>query len=265
MDDFFSPPSSDPASDFLAREAAAGIDDFGASHAGTFDHDFEASASAFPDLDGGDDGLGGFAAAPTSPPSGLNGATGAGAFSLPPHQVSVTNDNEFAAFENEYPEIEVPPVVPAMQNNGFGGAPVYQQPPSVFQGTPAPIEEDSEFIKGWKVKQAEEIARREEASKAKKEETIIKARNAIDNFYQEYNSKKEKNMAKNKEEEAAFNAERTDARARGTTWDRMCAVVDLQDSRSKTGTKSKQDLTRFKEILLALKREGDTAPGAGGY
>lgn len=52
--------------------------------------------------------------------------------------------------------------------------------------------------RSWKVKQAEEIARREDESKAKREETIVKAQNAIDNFYKEYNSKKEKNIARNK-------------------------------------------------------------------
>jgi hypothetical protein len=48
-------------------------------------------------------------------------------------------------------------------------------------------------------------------------------------------------------------------------WERVCDLVDLKDSRSKTNTQSKQDLGRFKEILLSLKREGESAPGAGGY
>lgn len=52
--------------------------------------------------------------------------------------------------------------------------------------------------RSWKVKQAEDIAKREEESSRKKEETIVKAQNAIDNFYKEYNSKKEKNIALNK-------------------------------------------------------------------
>lgn len=53
-------------------------------------------------------------------------------------------------------------------------------------------------FRSWKVKQAEDIAKREEESSRKKEETIVKAQNAIDNFYKEYNSKKEKNIAINK-------------------------------------------------------------------
>ncbi len=68
-----------------------------------------------------------------------------------------------------------------------------------------------------------------------------------------------------REEEEAFNTARTDALGQGTTWERVCDLVDLKDSRSKTNTQSKQDLSRFKDILLSLKREGETAPGAGGY
>jgi hypothetical protein len=68
-----------------------------------------------------------------------------------------------------------------------------------------------------------------------------------------------------REEEAAFDAKRTEELGKGTTWERICNLVELQDSRSKTTTKSKQDLSRFKELLLSLKREGEHAPGAGGY
>lgn len=115
-DDFFNPPAaeSDPTSDFLAREKAILGDEFTSGGDSTsFDKDFEQSASAFPDLDGaeGDEaGLEGFvsggsgavppavAAIPKGPYEGGMGA-----------QVSVTGTNEFAAFESEYPEVEVTP------------------------------------------------------------------------------------------------------------------------------------------------------------
>lgn len=105
MDDLFgtsAPEASDPQADFLARERAA----LG-SDASTFDSnqlssqsqekDFEQSASAFPDLDG------------TSSDDGLDGFTGGGASSGGlGQQVSVTGTNEFAAFEQDYPEVEIP-------------------------------------------------------------------------------------------------------------------------------------------------------------
>ncbi|SCV72621.1 BQ2448_4158 [Microbotryum intermedium] len=283
MDDFFNPPtessSSDPTADFLARERAALGETFGdatttggAGAGSGSGKDYERSASAFPDLDApqpqGDhddddddalDFLGG-APAPTSNNT---------------RAVSVTNHTELAAFEQDYPEIEIP----SQQQNGYNAslsnnnlfqssqspsAPVFQQSGATHNATPS-SEQDSEFIQSWRAKQREEIARREEASKAKREETIVKAQHAIDNFYKEYNQKKEKNIAANKDEEVAFNATQTDALAKGTTWERVCALIDLNDSRSKTSTKSKNDLTRFKEVLLSLKREGENAPGAAGY
>ena len=97
---------------------------------------------------------------------------------------------------------------------------------------------------------------------------IAKAEQAIDDFYASYSAKKERQIAKNKcvapsrlyctdasrrEEEAAFKAAQTDALAKGTTWERVAAAVDLQDSRSKTSTRSTRDLGRMKELLLTLK------------
>lgn len=107
MDDFFNPPTeSDPTADFLARERAAlGGDDFGASiDSSSFDKDFEQSASAFPDLDAAGDDLVGFTSGPPEiaavAPGPYEGGMGA--------QVSVTGNNEFAAFEQDYPEVDIP-------------------------------------------------------------------------------------------------------------------------------------------------------------
>lgn len=117
--------ASDPTSDFLAREKAILGDEFGASGSTSqsFDKDFQASASAFPDLDapasgsGDDDGLDddfvAAAAAPTVAPvvkgpyEGGLGSTGS-----QPH-VSITGHDDLAAFENEYPAVEIESAAPA--------------------------------------------------------------------------------------------------------------------------------------------------------
>lgn len=98
MDDFFSPEPNvaDPTSDFLAREKAAlGADaTFGESNSGTpANEDF--NGSAFPDLDDDDDTL----LAP------------GGTARVEP--VSAKSNSEFAAFENQFPEVAVSP--PAQQ------------------------------------------------------------------------------------------------------------------------------------------------------
>jgi hypothetical protein len=72
----------------------------------------------------------------------------------------------------------------------------------------------------------------------------------------------------NREREAAFLDQRSRELAEGTTWGRVTKLVDLQNSQSKTVAKSgpgSTDLTRMKEVLLSLRREGETAPGAAGY
>jgi len=50
----------------------------------------------------------------------------------------------------------------------------------------------------WREKQAEEIKQRDEASKAKREETVSKAEAAIDQFYEEYAARKERSIRENK-------------------------------------------------------------------
>jgi len=50
----------------------------------------------------------------------------------------------------------------------------------------------------WRERQQEEIRARDEASKAKRQETISKAERALEDFYEDYSRKKEKNIAENK-------------------------------------------------------------------
>lgn len=50
----------------------------------------------------------------------------------------------------------------------------------------------------WRESQVEEIQARDEASKAKRQQTIGKAEHAIDQFYEEYAAKKERTIRENK-------------------------------------------------------------------
>ena len=140
----------------------------------------------------------------------------------------------------------------------------------------------------WRENQQEEIRARDEASKIRREETIDKAERAIEDFYENYSKKKERNIRDNKCEfnlsffrveadnhpyelrnsESEYLSELSASLSTGTTWERICTLVELQNSQSKTIARTgagTTDLTRFKEVLLRLKREGDAAPGAGGY
>ena len=50
----------------------------------------------------------------------------------------------------------------------------------------------------WREKRDAEFKARDEASAARREETIRKAQRSIDKFYEEYNEKKERNIRENK-------------------------------------------------------------------
>ncbi|EFP78555.1 hypothetical protein PGT21_023910 [Puccinia graminis f. sp. tritici] len=245
--------SNDPQADFLARERALLGDEFGAPP-----ENYQETIQVKQD-DDDQFGLGDFSSAPIDhhpqpaapPPVSTTGAP-----------------DELASFQDQYPDIshDIPD-----QTNGFDApAPSLYANQSSAYATPAvyaqtQTEEESPFIKEWRTNQAEEIRVRDERSAAKREETIVAAEKAIDEFYHGYNTEKQKNIAKNKEEEAKFIQSRSDKLAQGTTWERIAELIELQDSRSKTCGKSAKDLARFKEILLNLKRDGQNAPGAAGF
>lgn len=120
--------------------------------------------------------------------------------------------------------------------------------------------EESPAIQEWRERQALEIQRRDELSAAKRAETREKAKASIDDFYDNYSSKKDQSIEEVREAEKKFIEER-DNSVVGTTWDRILKIVDT----SSNGVKSElSDKTRFKEVLLALKGKED-APGAAGY
>lgn len=50
----------------------------------------------------------------------------------------------------------------------------------------------------WRERQQEEIAKRDEESKARRQETISKAERALDNFYEEYTASRKAQIAQNK-------------------------------------------------------------------
>ncbi|KAI0070471.1 hypothetical protein K474DRAFT_1608630 [Panus rudis PR-1116 ss-1] len=284
--------------DFLARESEVLGDEFSTPTAtgGTFatasggsgvdDFDFDRVASAFPDisLDGSSD----IPSIPQAPPlANVNSSGGGSTFSFEelepsggaPREVRVTGDEEIEKFESEFPEIEVPqpsftsppvsqpsfgtssttPFAPKPQSSAFTTTPLLSQPVD---------EEEPEPVKQWREKQAAEIKARDEASAKKREEIISKAERAIDQFYEEYAAKKEKNIRENKEHEEEFVQKMTDSLSQGTTWERIADIIELQNSQSKTIARAgagTTDLARFREVLLRLKREGESAPGAAGY
>lgn len=75
-------------------------------------------------------------------------------------------------------------------------------------------------------------------------------------------------MTMHRDSEADYVENLRSSLTKGTTWERICDIIELQNSQSKTIARTgpgTTDLSRFREVLLRLKREGDAAPGAAGY
>ncbi|KAJ3575288.1 hypothetical protein NP233_g1201 [Leucocoprinus birnbaumii] len=242
--------------------------------------EFERAANAFPDisLDGSGD-------IPSVPAGNTSSHNNSGGFSFDDFDepsvptggaVKVTGDDEIEKFESDFPELEATPAPvlqsPPSQPSFTSPTPFAPRPqPSAFASTPIlsqAVEEEPEVIREWREKQQEEIKARDEASKEKRQETISKAERSLEDFYEDYSRKKERNIAENKDTEADYIASLEASLSGGTTWDRICELIELQNSQSKTIARTgagTTDLTRFKEVLLRLRRQGDQAPGAAGY
>ncbi|KAK6358423.1 hypothetical protein TWF730_007757 [Orbilia blumenaviensis] len=121
-------------------------------------------------------------------------------------------------------------------------------------------DEEPEVIKQWRERQQLEIQRRDELSESRKQETVDKARAAIDDFYDNYNSKKDKSIEQTRKEAEEFLASRENTSVGGTAWERIAKLVDLTDKGVKTG---KTDKSRFRELLISLRKD-ENAPGASG-
>jgi len=137
---------------------------------------------------------------------------------------------------------------------------------SAFQSSyfaTAEDEEEPEVIKQWRERRDLSLQDRASKSDAKKEETIKAAQQNIDDFYENYNSKKEKSIAQTRRDAEAFLESREDTSAGGTSWERIAKLVDLSGKGAKGGA-SGTGKEKFRELLLSLRKD-EKAPGATGY
>ncbi|KAI4108285.1 MAG: hypothetical protein L6R37_001158 [Teloschistes peruensis] len=219
--------------DFLARERALLGDDAN-QFASSNDHKVSAADDEF-DLLGGD-----------SAPAGGQQAS-----------------DSIGQFESSFPAVDT-------QNNqmGPGGTitgsnlPYRPTQQSSYSGYQEP-EEEPEPIRLWREKRDADIARRESLAATRKAERIEKAQRDIDAFYETYNGKKDKSIARTRKEAEEFLANRQDTSAGGTSWERVAKLVDLSGKGAKGGEKG-GGKEKFREMLLELKKDGN-APGAKGY
>jgi len=117
-------------------------------------------------------------------------------------------------------------------------------------------------MKAWREKRSADLERRDKISADKKAATVGESRQAIDDFYESYNDKRDKNVKQSRKEAEEFLANRDDTTAGGTSWERIGKLVDLSGKGVKGGAAA-SGKERFKELLVSLRKD-EKAPGAGG-
>lgn len=169
-------------------------------------------------------------------------------------------DDEFNKFESSFPSVDSQqPQVSITNQSQFQDTTNSSNEFINSNSTQPKIE--SEAVKEWKERRNLEIQKRDEISLNKKKDIQEKAKKAIDDFYDNYNSKKDKFIDKTRNDESKFIENRDGLYQGGTTWDRALKLIDTNDKSLKIGVRDK---TRFKEILVSLKGNAE-APGAAGY
>jgi len=169
------------------------------------------------------------------------------------------DNEEITEFQSSYPSLE-------SRNEAVAPGGTITGAPAPFTSSYQPYaaeEEEPEVIKQWRERRDLALQERSEKSELKKEETIKTAQQNIDDFYENYNSKKEKNIAQTRREAEEFLAKREDTSAGGTSWERIAKLVDLSGKGAKGGA-SGTGKERFREMLLSLRKD-EKAPGATGY
>ncbi len=127
---------------------------------------------------------------------------------------------------------------------------------------PIPANPANPSPRKWRESRTADLTRRDAASAKKKSETIAQARRDIDEFYESYNRKSDKQKAETARQAAEFIQKREDTTAGGTSWERIARLADLS-GKGQGGGGEGSTKKRMREILLDLKND-PKAPGVGG-
>lgn len=172
-----------------------------------------------------------------------------------------TNNDDFSA---SFPAVEEPRAFNGMISGpsepyipGHADTESAMHPSGSIPGPSGSAE--PQVITEWRERQAAQIERRDAESAQRKQETMEKARRAIDDFYDSYNNKRDAAIKSIRKEQDAFLAQRDESTSGGTTWERISKLIDAKDTKAVRGDR---DVSRMREILLSLKKDKN-APSAG--
>ncbi|KAL8404154.1 hypothetical protein RB594_009134 [Gaeumannomyces avenae] len=169
-------------------------------------------------------------------------------------------DSGSAQFESQFPDLTSP------GEQGLGASGTITGPSVSYNsgfGAYTEEEEEPEVVKEWREKRDEQIAKRAEQFAQQRVETVKEAQQNIDDFYENYNTKKDKTIAATRKDAEQFLASRDDTTSGGTSWERIAKIVDVSGKGSKGGAAG-SGKERFRELLVSLRKD-EKAPGAEGY
>jgi len=164
---------------------------------------------------------------------------------------------EVTEFESSFPAIDT-----RNENVAPGGTITGANAPYQSSYNAYAEEEEPEVIKQWRERRDLALQDRSEKSEERKAETVKAAQQNIDDFYENYNSKKEKTITQTRKDAEEFLANREDTSAGGTSWERIAKLVDLSGKGTRGGA-SGTGKERFRELLMSLKKD-EKAPGVSG-
>ncbi|KAK5725264.1 Clathrin light chain [Elasticomyces elasticus] len=247
------PSSSTQPSDFLARERAALGDDADIFTSSNEPHNTATVADQDDDED--DDDL-------------LGGGMGGGSSNNNNNNNGGMGDDMMGDFESSFPAVDTQNerVAPGGTITGSGALP--------YRGATHPDQlgangyggEDvgePKVVREWRERRDLAIQHRDEVSESRKKETIKAAQEAVDEFYENYNNKRDKQVATTRKEAEEFLKSREDTTSGGTSWERIAKLVDLTGKGSSGGAAG-TGKAKMREMLLDLRKDGK-APGATGY
>lgn len=180
-----------------------------------------------------------------------------------------TDGDMMGDFEQSFPAVDTSNEAVAPGGTITGSTLPYHPPTAGTSNYAQPSfggEEDDvepEPIREWREKRDAQIAKRDEISSNKKAETVKAAQEAIDEFYENYNNRRDKQVAQTKREAEEFLNKREDTTSGGTTWERISKIVDLS-GKGAAGGAAGTGKHRMREMLVGLRKD-ENAPGAKGY
>lgn len=161
------------------------------------------------------------------------------------------SDDEINDFKEQFPEVDSQEQPEPVQQ-------VQEDEEEFEEFTSQSFQGESKHLKEWQERRNLEIEQREKVNEKKKQEIITKAQSTIDDFYDNYNNKRETHTKDILKEEEEFLAKRDGFLNNGTLWDRVNQLT------SEVGEYGERDKSRFKGLLEKLKGK-ENVPGAGGY